>query len=258
MEAMSVESLLLSAWEEDGYVGKTRVPIGDSDIDVLAIQPGSNIVRFGETKVTEGSQKVSILDAANLALFEAEKSDIVEWLEAWSDWLRNLEVLWNSDGHAKVPWIPEAGQLGEVQVVFCASLQVLDEREKADAALKREVYKRLARNPLIKKQLEAGMQVNARLQSTVEVLMDLIESVCKRIDSGYGRRFGSPIKDVVREIHRYLTPQLSRIPKDENDKRRGQLKKPFADSIRKKTVLNLLKAFGVQEHELKEWLKDHN
>lgn len=37
MEAMSIETLLLSAWEEEGFVGKTRVPLGQSDVDVVAI-----------------------------------------------------------------------------------------------------------------------------------------------------------------------------------------------------------------------------
>jgi hypothetical protein len=168
--------------------------------------------------------------------------------------LRNLELLWDSNGHAKVPWIPEVGQLGAIEIVFCANLQVHDEREKANAALRHEVCKRLARNPLIQKRLESGIRVNARLQSTVEVFMDLIALVCKRIDSGYGKRFGNLIKDVVREVNRYLKPNLYRVPRDKNDKRRGRFKQPFADKIRKETALGLLKAFGVQEQELKQWL----
>jgi len=37
MEAMCIETLLLSAWEE-GFVGKTRVPLDQSDVDVLVSQ----------------------------------------------------------------------------------------------------------------------------------------------------------------------------------------------------------------------------
>ncbi len=58
MEAMSVESLLLSAWEEEGFIGKTRVPLDMSDVDVLAIHAGAGKVRVGESKVREGSQTV--------------------------------------------------------------------------------------------------------------------------------------------------------------------------------------------------------
>src|SRR5207302_282430 len=57
MEAMSIEQLLLSAWEEKGFVGQTRVPLGKSDVDVLAVNPVGGIL-FGEAKVREGSQRV--------------------------------------------------------------------------------------------------------------------------------------------------------------------------------------------------------
>jgi hypothetical protein len=61
MEAMSIESLL-SAWEEEGFVGKTRVPLDQSDVDVLAIHAGEGKVRIGESKVREGSQTVYLVD----------------------------------------------------------------------------------------------------------------------------------------------------------------------------------------------------
>jgi hypothetical protein len=67
MEAMSVESLLLSAWEEEGFVGKTRVPLDQSDVDVLAVHAGEGKVRVGESKVREGSRRVYLVDDSSLS-----------------------------------------------------------------------------------------------------------------------------------------------------------------------------------------------
>ena len=99
MEAMSVETLLLSAWEEEGFVGKTRVPLEMSDVDVLAIHAGTGVVRFGEAKVREGSQKVYVVDEGSLAQMEVEQQDFTIWLgDDWSGWLGNLPRLWNAEG----------------------------------------------------------------------------------------------------------------------------------------------------------------
>lgn len=66
MEAMSVESLLLAAWEEEGFIGRNRVPIGNSDIDALALNMHERRVRIGETKVRMTSQHVFPVDDHHL------------------------------------------------------------------------------------------------------------------------------------------------------------------------------------------------
>jgi len=111
MEAMSIESLLLSAWEEEGFVGKARVPLGSSDVDVLAIHASTGAVRLGEAKVREGSQQVYVLDEYNIGEMEKKGEDFAAWLggdgSAWAKWLDNLQALWEEkDGQPRVPWLP--------------------------------------------------------------------------------------------------------------------------------------------------------
>jgi hypothetical protein len=49
----SIEALLLSAWEEEGFIDRASTPVGMSDVDVPAAHASSRKVRVGESKVRE-------------------------------------------------------------------------------------------------------------------------------------------------------------------------------------------------------------
>src|SRR5438128_2319771 len=107
MEPMSIERLLLAAWEEEGFVGKTRVPLGASDLDVLAVNLNTKTVRIGESKVREGSQRVYVVDDWNAAEMARSGKDFEWWLEEpWSQWLKTLPKAWDEEGRPLVPWLP--------------------------------------------------------------------------------------------------------------------------------------------------------
>jgi hypothetical protein len=139
MEAMSIESLLLSAWEEEGFVGKTRVPLAMSDVEVLAIHAAEGKVRVGESKVREGSQAVYVVDDSSLAWMDSQPyPDFTAWMgDDWSRWLGNLPRLWDTEGEPAVPWLLPASQVKGLQVVFCCNLVVLCDRQQIDEALRR-------------------------------------------------------------------------------------------------------------------------
>jgi hypothetical protein len=257
MEAMSIETLLLSAWEEEGFVGKTRVPLAMSDVDVLAIHAGKGVVRFGESKVREGSQRVYVVDEGSMAFTESEGRDFASWLEAaWAGWLENLPRLWDSDGQPAVPWLLPASRVTELQVILCCNLWVFCDPHRANDSLRRTVLRFLEKHPSLAPRLSSTLRVKARVMSTIEVVLELIRHVFGRIKGGYGRRFADPFKDVFREVHRYLRPELYRVPWAEDGRRVGSRKAPFAARIRRDTALQLLRGLGVGMDELRDWIAE--
>jgi hypothetical protein len=256
MEAMSVESLILSAWEEEGYVGRTRVPLGMSDVDVLAVNANKGSVRVGESKVRNGSQFLYILDFWDIEHKISDPKDMTCWLEEWSTWLENLPKLWDSDGHAVVPWVFHADAMKEFEVHFCSNVEVFGDPQAADLALQRAAEWFLRKNPCLQNRVANSFSVHGRFLSTIEVVFQQIESVCVRIEEGYGRRFGDPIEDVIREMHRYLRTDLGRIPLDYTGKKLSKNKEPFAAEIRKRTALKLLQVLGIKQDEMRQWVAD--
>ncbi|HJT76776.1 MAG TPA: hypothetical protein VJ739_06200 [Gemmataceae bacterium] len=253
---MSIESLLLSAWEEEGFVGKTRIPLAMSDVDVLAIHAAEGKVRVGESKVREGSQTIYLVDDSSLAWIESQPHpDFAAWMgEDWSRWLGNLPKLWDLIGRPAVPWLLPASQVKELQVIFCCNLVVFCDRGQADEALQRSVVRHLRENPALAGWGNKPDFVKAKVTPTVEVVTDLTRNVFDRVESGYGRRFANHFKDMFREVHRYLQPELNRLPYDREGQKLGTRKTPYKERVRKETVLGLLKAMGVGEDELRRWL----
>jgi hypothetical protein len=256
MEAMSVESLLLAAWEEKGFVGKTRVPLAMSDVDVLAIHAAEGKVRLGECKVRDGSQTVYLIDDSSLAWMNSQPhQDFTSWMgDDWSRWLENLPKLWDAEGGPAAPWLLPPSQVKEVEVIFCCNLHIRCNRQDANEALRRAVVRFLRESPTIGKKVESPGFVKARVTPTVEVVTDLAGAVFGRIESGYCRRFADHFKDVFREVHRYRRPALDKLPADREGKRLGTRKWPYEDEVRRETVLGLLRTMGVSEDELKRWL----
>jgi hypothetical protein len=258
MEAMSIETLLLSTWEEDGFVGKARVPLDQSDVDVLAIHAGQQSVRVGECKVREGSQKVYVVDDSSLVGIEVHPDkDFTAWMTGdWSSWLSNLPKLWDEKGRPAVPWLLDLPRVTEIEVVFCCNLIVLCDPKLVNDSLARAASRFLRQNGGLARWLENGGAVGAKVTPTAGVVTDLLRAVSLRIDDGYGRRFANHFKDLFREVHRYLRPALDRLPYGGDGQRLDTRKKPCEERIRKETVLELLKAMGVERAELRDWVAD--
>lgn len=256
MEAMSIESLLLSSWEEDGFVGKTRVPVGASDVDVLAIHATERKVRVGESKVRGTSQALYVIDESSLSHIESHADqDFTAWLEdSWSNWLTNLPNLWDEAGRPLVPWLLAVSDVDQIQVVFCCNLVVYCDRTEANRTLARAVERSLRKNPALVGRASAPDFIDARIVPTIETVTGLIRAISTKIDMGYGRRFGDQFKDLFREIHRYLRPELQRLPYDRKRQKMAARKSSYHARIRKETVLNLISSMGVTEAELRQWM----
>lgn len=261
MEAMSVEQLLLAAWEEEGFIGKTRVPVGASDLDVLAVNLNTRTVRTGESKVREGSQRVYVVDDWCVAEMGRPGIDFRWWLEeGWSKWLNTLPQAWDQTGQPVVPWLPPIQQVDRIEVVFCCNLHLFtDQRDAVHDALSRAAESSLRENPALGERLDAGLPVKGSVRSTLESACDLMRFVRRRIsEQSYGRRFGDPFKDLARELHRYLNPDMVRLPKDERGEVLGPRKSAFEGKLRRHTGLAVLAALGVEPDEVRRWINEED
>jgi hypothetical protein len=256
---MTIETLLLAAYEMKGFVGKTRVPMGQSDVDALAIHPEEGKVLLGEAKVREGSQKLYIVDDWNMAEMKKSRQDFAAWLmgdeSGWAKWLHNLPKLWDAEGKPQVPWLFHGSQVKEIEVVFCCNLVVKCDPEEANDALQRAAarFLRTEQNALVAKRVvDSLLHVKARVLPTVELIFELISAVFQTIDAGYGRRFADPCRDMFREVHRYLYPSLDRLVYDKDGKSSEKRKKKDEEEIQKKTLLSLLDALGIGRDKQRE------
>jgi hypothetical protein len=256
MEAMSIESLLLSTWEEEGFIGKTRVPVGMSDIDVLAIHPAERRVRIGESKVRDGSQKIYVVDESSLAWIKQQTNkDFTEWMtDVWSRWMENLPLIWDENGRPQVPWMVPLADVNQIEVMFCCNLVCLCERQTIDESLNRASIRFLGKNPKLAPKVLQKDFVKSHVIPTSDVVIGLIAHAFRKIEAGYGRRFADLLKDAFRELHRYLRPALDRLPCDSNEKPLSNRKNPFHESIREKTALSIVHALGIEDEELRNWL----
>src|SRR5262249_7321864 len=129
--------------------------------------------------------------------------------------------------------------------------------ERADAALARAVARALQTNSIIAGRVHQGsLMVRGHVKPTLDVVTDLMAAVFAYIDDGYGRRFANPFKDVFRELHRYLKPELDRLPYDDAGQRQGTRKAPHHERVRADATLQILGALGVGKEELSRWLAE--
>lgn len=254
MEAMGVETLLLSVWEEEGFIGRARVPFGQSDLDVLAFNPTRSAVRVGEAKVREGCNLVYPLDHSCLSEMRKPGVDFTYWLgKQWSAWLVNLPLLWDSTGApGEARWLPALGQVSFLEVTFLCNVWVFGAQGDADDALAKAATKSLRKNTAIKAALDGGkLKVSGQVLPTSVAIQRLIRAIRSRIcDDRYARRFGDPLKDSIRELNRFLNPSVKTIPCNAAGQRTATRKGSAHDEIRLETLRGLLDSLGVTKAEL--------
>jgi hypothetical protein len=248
MEAMSIERLLLSSWEEKGFVGQTRVPIEQSDVDVLAVNYQSKTVGCGQCKVTEGPKKVYVIDEYNVA--RSRDGEQFWWLTGgYADWLGSLPKIWDAKGDPTVAWLPTVEGVASIKVVLCFNVWILPTAQPiVNQALRAIAEEHFRKNSALRDCLNNTLIIDDEVKSTVDVFFDLADSVCNRIDNkGYAKRFGEPVKDLVRELHRFLHCELDRIPLSVEGNRLDSRKAGFRLELQRKTVIQLLKSLGIDD-----------
>jgi hypothetical protein len=220
MEAMAAESLVASAWELDGFLTKTRVPVtvpgGYSDVDVLGVD-GAGTLRVAECKVPYEARRVIVADAEATASF-------VTWLGGWTKSVENIERLFATDE----TWVKSARA---VDYWLCANIWFAPGSDP-DAATAQLLS-------FVKKRVPAKLRdsTTVRVVSTRDLLLDVISRVRLRIEDGWGKRFGTPVLDAARELIHFCDP----IPRGGG---RG-----LHDTIRQQTRDELLKALGLDSAE---------
>jgi hypothetical protein len=224
-------------------------------VDVLAIHAATKTIRVGESKVRCTSQHLYVVDERSLFRIQSHPpEDFTTWMEKeWSAWLRNLPKLWDTTGEPAIPWLLPASDLERIEVIFCCNLVVYCDRTLVDQSLNRAAIRFLQENPAFGHLADTDGFIQSKVLPTVDVVTELAGTVFQKIASDYGRRFADPFKDLFRELHRYMKPELVRIPRDREGNNLGRLKAPYHEAIRKEAVLTLLRKIGVEDIEIQRW-----
>jgi len=188
MEAMAVESLVASSWKLDDFLVAIRHPVrvarGYSDIDVLGVQ-GGGAVRFAECKVRGPARRVNVEGSSR------------RWAERWDDSLDNVGRIWE----ARPGWLPLPHEVTVLEYQLVGNVWFSDD------CVRRGTEARLAQ--ALRDRLPASLRPKARatIESSFEVLTRVIRRVReKTVGDRWGRRFGDPLLDAVRELIRYAHP----------------------------------------------------
>lgn len=191
MEAMAVESLVASVWRLDGFLAVVRhalrVPGGYSDVDVLGVR-ADGAVRIGECKVRGPAQVVNV------------ELDGHSWSSTWDDSLANLSRLWDQ----KPAWLPALKDVSRVEFHLVGNAWFVNESARREAEARLTTAVRAA--------LPHGLKGKARavVRPTVELLLEATRRVREEVvDNGWGKRYGDPLLDALRELIRYAHPHPS-------------------------------------------------
>jgi hypothetical protein len=233
--------------------GRCHPAVASSGVSAVAGAGKASVGAVVTAKVTDGSQMVYLVDDGNLAWMEAGNDDFTTtWLEPpWDGWLANIAALWTNEGLPAMPWLPRLSDVDVVEVIFCCNLTVLCDRERVNAAFRRGVVRRLSSgNKAAADRIAGGLRVEAGVMSTLDVAASNIGKTVSSIRGGYGRRFGDPFKDMVREIYRFLDAAPYRRREDSNHSRTGSTRKAVRDEIRAATAGRLLDALGIGKDEV--------
>jgi hypothetical protein len=194
MEAMAVEALVASSWTLDGFLAKTRVPVflgqGYTDIDVVGVRADRE-VRLAECKVPWGASFVSVVKDETARKFASD------WLGTWATHIENIGKLWDD----RPLWLPKKTEVS--RLTFCFYGNIWFPSDEEHAAAERSL------TALVRSRCPRGLnrQAVATVSSTRDLLFGVLRGVRREIlDHGYGKRFGDPVLDALRELVRYAHP----------------------------------------------------
>jgi len=194
MEPMALERLVARRWELDDFFTRLRTPVmlpsgQTSDIDVIGVD-ADGYVRIAECKVRGPSRWVGV-----------PSGDFTEWLDdrGWLNSIENLSRLWTTG--TPPAWLPFRRQTTRVEFWLVANVWFPsdDARRQAERSLTRTI-RGIAPHGL-------KARTEARVVSTLDVVLETLEVIVQRSGEDWGRRYGDPALDVLRELARYSNPR---------------------------------------------------
>lgn len=189
MEAMALESLVASVWRLEGFLAVVRHPLrvsgGYSDVDVVGIS-GGGAVRVAECKARGPARQVNIDDRGQ------------GWSQWWDQSLENLGRLWDE----RPAWLPRISEVSSVEFHLVGNVWFVDQTSRSEAeerltmAARAKLPRRLRRN------------VRAFVKPSVDLVLEAMRIVrTEVVTESWGKRYGDPLLDAIRELVRYLHPQ---------------------------------------------------
>lgn len=210
MEAMALERLLLSSWEAEGFIGKTRVRVPSEsywrEIDALALRAGTTgqlELRLGEVKARGAASAVWAVDG--------RARDADWWLGEWSSFAEGICALYpHSDGSSPLAGLPRWNDLSRVDVFFVFNGWEVPGSNGMDA-LRAGIRAMLSKSwGYAQENPRALANLNVQALSTRDLILDTFAAVKRQVAEGRGARYGDPVLDVARELFRFLSPGVVR------------------------------------------------
>ena len=146
---MSVERLLLAEWEEDGFVGRTRVPVEARTWTSWQSTSTPGACASASQRSGKGHSASTWSMTGARTELERPGTDFEWWLtDEWSRWLKTLPHAWDEAGQPAVPWLPPVTNVRSIEVTFCCNLHSFTSRaEVVDDSLRRAAERHLRKTP---------------------------------------------------------------------------------------------------------------
>ncbi len=188
MEAMALESLVASVWRQEGFLTILRHPLrvtrGYSDIDVAGVR-ADGVVRIGECKARGPAQRVFVDNGRR------------GWSRWWDASLKNLGLLWKDNPE----WLLKTQAISSVEFHLVGNVWFPNEagKRRAEARLVRKVRSQLPRT--------LRRSARAIVTPSIDLFVATLATVHRDVvELKWGKRYGDPLLDAVRELVRYLYP----------------------------------------------------
>lgn len=184
MEAMAVESLVASVWKLQGFLTVVRHPLrvdnGYSDVDAIGLKGRS--LRIAECKVRGPAQRVSLGEKAK------------KWALTHSGSMGNVNSLFRHPPS----WIPDLKELESVGFHLVGNVWFETDEQRAT------VEKELLRSLQDRMPDGSKAELEVSVIPTIDLISEALDIIRKDVvDDRWGRRYGDPLLDALREIIRF-------------------------------------------------------
>jgi hypothetical protein len=188
MEAMALESMVGSVWRIDGFLTVLRHPVrvegGYTDIDVVGVR-ADGTVRIAECKARGPARHIYV------------ESDTMQWSTWWDDAMNSPRLLWDDPP----AWLPGIKDVSELEYYLIGNVWFSDEAIRISSEQRLEME--------FRKRLPHGLKgrSSAHIHSSIDLLLEAIRKVREQVvENGWGKRYGDPLLDAIRELVRYSHP----------------------------------------------------
>ena len=220
-EAMTVETIVEADWQLQGFWTRVRFPFktpkgGWADVDILAYHPEQYKLVIAESKVRGPKKEIYAFTQSTRSKY----GSILEYDEDnYFSFLRHIGALC-VDGLI----FEDFCKMVKTLVVQLVSNYYIADDVRLDA--NKAVLSR------IQKQIPSGINLEVRLETTLDVISRIIQSENTREQ---GRRYGHAVIDIAREINRYMHPQVRSLGQD----------KKATEQVRKELTEKFITALGI-------------